>query len=1073
MDDVKDDIQRIPEGEKRLLSQRRRLKWWTGVLLALTGVVALGLVAMAAYPNLLPEVIREKIASISSKVQTSTAYLGVEIQDLKESMAEAMDLRSTSGVVIARVVPASPAAQSGLRPGDIILRYDRSGVENSSELQDMLAEAGPGDTARIVVDRDGQVRTFYVELAQRPSYLMQAAYTSPGQTDSTPEWGCTLSPLTPELARQLSLPSSIKGVVVVAVASSGFAKTAGVLPGDVIVSVNRQPAEDLASFYKAIENQQSVVLQIYRSGQAVYVQLNVSSASPPLATIAGSVAENAPTSQRVAVAANGSDLNAQLAVRFGTAPYFVIADLGTNRFQAIQNNTLADSRGYGIAAAQLVAAQGAGAAIAGAYGPQAYDALNALNILPFTANPGKVSDVLNQYRSALLTQVTDPTLPGYGYARSIIATGGSPFSSEEDEEEEEGGYKGMPYTIPPQGKYDPELDPANALQTTAGSSQRTEYCYCPTCRILVPHPPSVACSGLACPQCGNRLMNWDSGSLAPGTSAPLANYGQVPTPTQSQLRTGSTAIVPVPGILPGAAGTLNLNQQTQYCYCPICNVVHEHPAGVPCSSLVCSACGSRLISLNPGSRSPLPAAQTSAGTVIAGQPGTIPPMGQTSAGITVAGPSNMSSGGQPQMGATSRGQALAGTVVGGQPGTIPPMGQVTAGTTLPTGVLQGSIDGNCVCPKCGTTVPHVRGTACYTTPCPRCGTLMVREGAVINPWGVAPQYIYPTGQTSAGTLAEPQFKTSTSPLTGSQTPFQGTPQTPSWAGAAKGQRDLNPSALPTGQTSAGITVAGPSNMPSGGQPQMGSTSRGQALAGTVVAGQPATIPPMGQTSAGTVVGGQPETIPPMGQILAGMVVGGQPETIPPMGQISAGVTVAGIPNISTRSLVGGQPETIPPIGQTSALTEPASSAVTVAAEDSGRICIAVAGSTMDAPVAALFDRAPYFLIVGLGSFKAIPNPNAGDLIGAGVQSAQLVVSEGARGVITDDIGVKAMEELARLRVRVYTGVNASANQAMAWYQDGRLAPSSLNASVADEEEEHGPPSSSKAKAKGESSSRTL
>ncbi|MBW1794562.1 MAG: PDZ domain-containing protein [Deltaproteobacteria bacterium] len=1015
------------------------------MLLALTGVVALGLVAIVAYPNLLPEVIREKIASITSKAQSSTAYLGVEIQDLKESMAEALGLRSTSGVVITRVIASSPAAESGLKLGDIILQHDRLRVKNSSELQDMLAEASPGDTARIVVDRDGQVRTFYVELAQRPSYLMQAAYTSPGQTDSNPEWGCTLSPLTPELARQLSLPSSIKGVVVVAVASSGFAKTAGVLPGDVIVSVNRQPTQDLASFYKAIENQQSVVLQIYRSGQAVYVQLNVSSASPPLATIAGSVAESAPTSQRVAVAANGSDLNAQLAVRFGTAPYFVIADLGTNRFQAIQNNTLADSRGYGIAAAQLVAARGAGAAIAGAYGPQAYDALNALNIVPFTANPGKVSDVLNQYRSALLTQVTDPTLPGYGYARSIIATGGSPFSSEEEEEEEEGGYKGMPYTIPPQGKYDPEQDPANALQNTAGSSQRTDYCYCPTCRILVPHPPSVPCSELTCPQCGNRLMNWDSGALAPGASAPLANYGQVPVLNQSQTRTGSAAIVPVPGISPGAAGTLNLNQQTQYCYCPTCNIVYEHPAGVPCSSLVCSACGSRLISLSPGSGSPLPAAQTSAGTVVAGQPGTIPPMGQTSAGTVIAG----QPGTIPPMGQTS-----AGTVVGGQPETIPPMGQVTADTTLPTGVLQGTIDGNCVCPKCGTTVPHVRGTACYTIPCPRCGTLMVREGAVINPWGVAPQYIYPTGQTSAGTLAEPQLKTSTSPLTGSQTPFQGTPQRPSYAGAAKGQRDLNPGALPTGQTSAGITVAGPSNMPSGGQPQMGATSRGQALAGTVVAGQPGTIPPMGQ-------------------ILAGTVVGGQPETIPPMGQISAGVTVAGIPNISTGILVGGQPETIPPMGQTSALTEPASSAVTVAAEDSGKICIAVAGSTMDAPVAALFDRAPYFLIVGLGSFRSIPNPNASDLTGVGVQSAQLAVSEGARAVITDDIGVKAMEELARLRVRVYTGVNASANQAMAWYQDGRLSPSTLNASVADEEEEHGPPSSSKAKAKGESSSRTL
>jgi len=253
------------------------------------------------------------------------------------------------------------------------------------------------------------------------------------------------------------------------------------------------------------------------------------------------------------------------------------------------------------------------------------------------------------------------------------------------------------------------------------------------------------------------------------------------------------------------------------------------------------------------------------------------------------------------------------TVVGGQPANIPPVGgQTSAGTTdLSVGVLQGTVDGNCVCPRCGTTVPHLRGTACYTIPCPKCNTLMVREGAVINPLRVVPQNIYSTAQSSAG---------------------------------------------------------------------------------TVVGGQPANIPPIGgQTSAGTVTAGQPGTIPPMGQT-------------------SAGVTVAGIPNISTGIAAAGQPVTITPMGQTSAGV--LSSALTIAGTDSGHICIAATGSTIDAPVADLFDRAPYFLIVGLGSFRAIPNPNVHDLTGVGVQSAQLVVSEGAKAVITNDIGIKALEQAA-------------------------------------------------------------
>jgi len=35
--------------------------------------------------------------------------------------------------------------------------------------------------------------------------------------------------------------------------------------------------------------------------------------------------------------------------------------------------------------------------------------------------------------------------------------------------------------------------------------------------------------------------------------------------------------------------------------------------------------------------------------------------------------------------------------------------------------------GNCVCPNCGTVVPHQRGMPCSQTPCPNCGTPMVRQ----------------------------------------------------------------------------------------------------------------------------------------------------------------------------------------------------------------------------------------------------------------------------------------------------------------------------------------------------------
>ncbi len=129
--------------------------------------------------------------------------------------------------------------------------------------------------------------------------------------------------------------------------------------------------------------------------------------------------------------------------------------------------------------------------------------------------------------------------------------------------------------------------------------------------------------------------------------------------------------------------------------------------------------------------------------------------------------------------------------------------------------------------------------------------------------------------------------------------------------------------------------------------------------------------------------------------------------------------------------ISGKPETTPP-------TDKGQSMMTTSGNISQKIAIASQGKDLNSKIAPLFDRSPYFIIVGLGIFQAYKNPNVNDSKDVGVQSAQFVVDKGAGAVITNNISLEAMKELNRLNVKVYSGVSGTVSQALECYMDGHL-----------------------------------
>jgi len=105
------------------------------------------------------------------------------------------------------------------------------------------------------------------------------------------------------------------------------------------------------------------------------------------------------------------DLDAPLDPRFGRCAYFVFVDTDTMNYEAQPNPGVAAAGGAGIQAAQLVAANGAQAVIAGNFGPNAFQALSAGGIKIYAAAGMTVRQAVEKLKNGELQEVSGSTVP--------------------------------------------------------------------------------------------------------------------------------------------------------------------------------------------------------------------------------------------------------------------------------------------------------------------------------------------------------------------------------------------------------------------------------------------------------------------------------------------------------------------------------------------------------------------------------------------------------------------------------------------------------------------------------------
>ena len=198
-------------------------------------------------------------------------YLGVHIQDFSPELAKSFNFNQSGGVLIGDVSANTPAANAGLKKGDVIVKLNGQAESDSNDLRNTISQMSPGTQVKLDIWRDGKVQPFTVTLGELPKDKETAE--SSDDSSSGEIQGIDVQDLTPEISQQLNLPSGTHGVVVTSVDPASAAAAAGINRGDLIQEINHKPVTS-ASQYKQLmsgASGQPILLLINRGGITSFV----------------------------------------------------------------------------------------------------------------------------------------------------------------------------------------------------------------------------------------------------------------------------------------------------------------------------------------------------------------------------------------------------------------------------------------------------------------------------------------------------------------------------------------------------------------------------------------------------------------------------------------------------------------------------------------------------------------------------------------------------------------------------------------------------------------------------------
>jgi len=186
--------------------------------------------------------------------KVSRGWLGVWLSNVNEREAKRQGLSAVKGIVIDSVFRDSPAANSGLKRGDIVTEFNSAEVLNVNQFSVLVTTVEHNQEVPVEIVRDGNRMTLFTSVVDRDAFLSSHQVPRDNSEVAVDAWlGMDMITFTPAIARQIDI-KHVSGLYVVRVYPRSAADRASIAEGTIIMQVNKQNVSSVEELKEIAKN---------------------------------------------------------------------------------------------------------------------------------------------------------------------------------------------------------------------------------------------------------------------------------------------------------------------------------------------------------------------------------------------------------------------------------------------------------------------------------------------------------------------------------------------------------------------------------------------------------------------------------------------------------------------------------------------------------------------------------------------------------------------------------------------------------------------------------------------------